>query len=268
VKPAFNPATGVNHDDEMDPQRAVSRTTVIGSARMRLALPPRAWVEAIIALAGSESSRSSGDSLASVLIWINGAFGSGKTLVAHGLQRRLRDAHVADPELLGFSIHRMLPAGARQDFQDLPQWRSGVLTTLIQAEAACDGPLIVPMSIVRDDYFDEIVGGLRSSGVDLRHYALTASRDSLHRRLHWRSAYLIGRALGRDETWAIQQIERCVTALDDVRYATQVPTDDRAPDELVEFIAGDAGLELIRPRLSPARERLYRIEIGIRHIRL
>jgi hypothetical protein len=203
-----------------------------------------------------------------MLIWINGAFGSGKTLIAHGLHRRLRDAHVADPELLGFSLHRMLPPGSRQDFQNLPQWRSGVLTTLIQADAACAGPLIVPMSIVREDYFDEIIGGLRSTGVDVRHYTLTATRETLHRRLRARGAYLLAKALRRDETWAIQQIERCVTALADARYATHVPTDDRTPDEVVEFIAADSSLELVRPRLSPARERIYRLEVGIRHIRL
>ncbi len=202
-----------------------------------------------------------------MLIWINGAFGSGKTLIAHELQRRLHDALVTDPEILGFALHKMLPVSERQDFQDLPQWRSGVLATLLQANAACDGQLIVPMSIVRDDYFNEIIGGLRSTGVDVRHYALTATPDTLHKRLRGRSAYVIGKALGRDDTWAVQQIERCVTALADGRYGTHVPTDDRTPDEVVEFIAGDAGLELTQPRLSPARQRLQRLEIGIRHIR-
>ena len=78
-----------------------------------------------------------------MLIWINGAFGAGKTLIAHELRRRLGDGQVADPEFLGFALHKMLPARARRDFQDLPQWRSAVLATLIQAEAACDGQLIM-----------------------------------------------------------------------------------------------------------------------------
>ena len=203
-----------------------------------------------------------------MLIWINGAFGAGKTITAHNLQRRLGAGFIADPELLGFAAHRMLPKPARGDFQDLPQWRSAVLATLLQAEAACDGPLIVPMSIVNDDYFDEIVGGLRAEGLDVRHYALTATAETLRRRLRLRSRYLIGRALGRDETWARQQIERCVTALSAPRYATHVATDHTTPNEVVELIAADAGLELTRPRLSPAREQLHRFEIGVRHLRL
>lgn len=203
-----------------------------------------------------------------MLIWINGAFGAGKTLVANELQRRLGGGQIADPELLGFALHKMLPARACRDFQDLPQWRSAVLATLIQAAAACNGQLIVPMSIVRDDYFDEIVGGLRSSGVDVRHYALTATPETLRRRLRLRSGYVIGWVLGRDETWAMQQIDRCVTALAGERYRTHVPTDNRTPDDVVELIAANAGLDLIQPRLSRARHQLRRLEIGVRHIRL
>lgn len=202
-----------------------------------------------------------------MLIWINGAFGSGKTLIAHELQRRLDEALVTDPEVLGFALQRMLPGSQREDFQDLPQWRSGVLATLVQADAAYDGHLIVPMTIVRDDYFDEIVGGLRSSGVNVRHYALTATPATLRKRLRTRSAYLIGKALGRDETWAIAQIDRCVSALANEHYATHIPTDGIPPDEVVENIARDAGLRLTHPRLSPVRQRLRRLEVGVRHIR-
>ena len=43
---------------------------------------------------------------------LNGAFGVGKTQTAHELQRRLRVGHVADPELLGFATHKMLPEQA------------------------------------------------------------------------------------------------------------------------------------------------------------
>jgi hypothetical protein len=56
-------------------------------------------------------------------------------------------------------------------------------------------------------------------------------------------------ACGRDETWAIQQIDRCVRALSDARYATHVPTDDPA-------------------RLSPLRYRARRLTVAARHIRI
>ena len=128
--------------------------------------------------------------------------------------------------------------------------------------------MIVPVTLVRDDYFDEIVGQLRADGVDVRHYALTASPDILRRRLQARLAYVGSRLLGRDETWAIQQIDRCVSALSDARYATHVPTDDRSVDEVVEAVAADANLALSRHRLSPMRFQARRLSVAARHIRL
>ena len=68
-----------------------------------------------------------------MLVWINGAFGAGKTQTAFELHRRLPDSHVADPELIGYGIHRMLPPAARNDFQDRPQWRTAVAATLADA---------------------------------------------------------------------------------------------------------------------------------------
>jgi AAA domain len=203
-----------------------------------------------------------------MLIWINGAFGSGKTQTAHELQRRLQRAHVVDPEPLGLALRKMLPAQSREDFQDLPQWRSGVLTTLVQAEMSVDGPVIVPMTIVRDDYFDQIIGGLRAQGIDLRHYSLVATPATLRRRLRRRSGYMLARLTGRDETWALQQIDRCVDVLDGERYASQIATDERPIDEVVETIALDAGLTLTRPRLSAAGYQARRLMVGVRHIRL
>ena len=202
-----------------------------------------------------------------VLVWINGAFGSGKTQTAFELLRRVPGAHVADPELIGFAIHRMLPPGARDDFQHRPQWRSAVVATLVDADAAQDGPVLVPMTLVQQSYFDEIMSGLRSAGVDVRHFALVASPETLRHRLRGRTGYALARLTGRDESWAMQQIERCVTALADDRFAEHVQTDDRSVDEVAEHIAARAGLTLAKPRLGAVRYQLRRAAVGVRHIR-
>ena len=199
------------------------------------------------------------------VIWINGAFGAGRTQTAFELRRRLADAHVADAELLGFALQRTLPPAARADFQDLAPWRPAVVDVLEHAETAHHGPVLVPMTIVRDDYFDEIVGGLRSGGVDVRHDALVASPQTLRRRLSTRIAFV--RSGLRRETWAVRQIPRCVTALARERYATHVHTDERTTDEVVEWIAADAGLTLGAPRLPPWRYQLRRLRVGIDHVR-
>jgi hypothetical protein len=207
-----------------------------------------------------------------VLVWINGAFGAGKTQTAFELHRRIPGSHVADPELIGFAIHRMLPAHARNDFQNRPQWRSAVVATLADAvhahRSAASGPVIVPMTLVDEAYFDEIMAGLAGAGIDVRHFALIASPGTLHGRLRTRGAYWLGRAVGRQETWAMDQISRCVTALATDRFAEHIDTDERPSDDVVEDIAARAGLIVAEPRLTPVRYQLRRAAVGIRHIRV
>ncbi|WP_163801088.1 AAA family ATPase [Mycolicibacterium sediminis] len=204
-----------------------------------------------------------------MLMWINGAFGSGKTQTAFELHRRIAGSHVADPELIGFAIQKTLPAAARGDFQDRPQWRAAVVATLIDAvRANPDGPVLVPMTLVEAAYFDEVMGGLAAAGVDVRHFALIASPETLRRRLQTRSGYWVGRAVGREETWGIAQITRCVTALATDRFAEHVDTDDRAIDDVVEDVAARAGVPLTAPKLGPVRYQFRRAAVGIRHVRL
>lgn len=207
-----------------------------------------------------------------MLLWINGAFGVGKTQTAFELHRRLPGSFVADPEWIGYAIHKMLPARMREDFQDRPQWRSAVRATLADvADSAVGigGPIIVPMTLVNADYFDEIVGGLRSAGVDVRHHSLLASPEVLRARLRTRSAHWIARALARDpnETRAVQQIDRCVAALSTDRFARHIDTDHRTIDEVVETIARDNNLPLTHGRLGALRYQLRRARVGLQHMR-
>lgn len=205
--------------------------------------------------------------VAVVIIWLNGAFGSGKTQTAAALARRMCDAHVADPELVGHAIHRMLPPAQRDDFQDRPQWRSAVAETLAQADRDAVGPIIVPMTLVSPKYFDEIVGTLRRAMVDLRHVTLSASPETLHRRLGGRTPAIASRLLGIDESWAIAQIPRCTSALADPMFGAHVDTDDRSLDEVVEAVAATVHVDLPRGRESIAASKVRQLHTSLRHIR-
>ena len=56
-----------------------------------------------------------------MIIWLNGAFGAGKTQTAYELHRRLPGSYVYNPENAGFFIRDNLPPGLeRDDFQDFP----------------------------------------------------------------------------------------------------------------------------------------------------
>ena len=89
-------------------------------------------------------------SLGPVIIWINGAFGAGKTALAEELHRRLPDAVVYDPEGVGLMLWKWMPPNG--DFQHLPSWRELVVATALSLRRHHADTLIVPMSLIRDGY--------------------------------------------------------------------------------------------------------------------
>jgi len=166
-----------------------------------------------------------------MLIWINGAHGAGKTKVARRLATLRPDTALLDPEQIGFMLRRIWPAGGPPDFQDFPLWRELTLSILKAAAANRAAPrLVVPMTLANPGYFQEIVGGLRAAGVDVRHFTLVASAATLRRRLRWR----IDRPAST--RWALARIESCSAALQDDAFATHVRTDDRRIDEIAADI--------------------------------
>ena len=159
-------------------------------------------------------------------IWLNGAFGVGKTTVAEFLVERIDGATLSDPEVIGEMLRELLPAPWQEDdWQDISLWRK--LTREAIAGLVDEGraPLVVPMTLVRPDYFDEIVGGLRRSGVDVRHFALVARSETLLARLGARDA--------ESNKWARDGVVDCVASLADPRFAEHVDADARDALEIV-----------------------------------
>ena len=133
-------------------------------------------------------ARRNGDfpaSLGPVIIWINGAFGAGKTALAEELHRRLPDAVLYNPEDVGLMLWKQLrPDG---DFQHLPSWRELVVATALSLRRHHADTLIVPMSLIRDAYRAEILGGLADAGEEVLHVFLAADADVLRERLNARA---------------------------------------------------------------------------------
>src|ERR1700689_878409 len=101
----------------------------------------------------------------SMLLWINGPCGVGKTATAFELNRRLPGSVVCDPEHVGYGMLRMLPRSLRPRWQEIPAWRHAVLELLRVTLAGHGGPVIVPMTLVNYGDFQEIIGSLRDDGV-------------------------------------------------------------------------------------------------------
>lgn len=54
-----------------------------------------------------------------MILWINGAFGAGKTTLSEALQSMEPDILVVDPEEVGFAVRQIFPPAPSGDFQDL-----------------------------------------------------------------------------------------------------------------------------------------------------
>src|SRR6516164_7406846 len=119
-----------------------------------------------------------------VIIWINGGFGAGKTTLAEELHLRLPDAVVYDPEDVGLMLWKWMPPNG--DFQHLPSWRELVVATALSLRRHHADTLIVRMSLIRDAYRAEILGGLAAAGEQVLHVFLEVDAGVLRERLNAR----------------------------------------------------------------------------------
>ena len=119
-----------------------------------------------------------------VIIWINGGFGAGKTTLAQELHRRLPDAVVYDPEDVGLMLWKWIQPNG--DFQHLPSWRELVVATALSLRRHHAETLIVPMSLIRDAYRAQILGGLDDAGEEVLPVFLQADAEVLRGRLRAR----------------------------------------------------------------------------------
>ena len=180
-----------------------------------------------------------------VIIWINGGFGAGKTTLAEELRRRLPEAIVYNPEDVGLMLWKWMPPDG--DFQHLPSWRGLVVTTALSLRKHHADTLIVPMSLIRDAYRAEILGGLADAGEDVLHVFLEADAGALRERLNARVTNP-----GRD--WDQVARESGMTGVDEmVAVAARQPTgtlmlrsDKLTPAELADEVLATAHARKVR----------------------
>lgn len=173
-----------------------------------------------------------------MIIWLNGAFGSGKSTIAELLHKKLKHCHVYDPEQVGYFLWDNFPheLTRKGDFQDIKMWRDFNYQLIRYMDDNYDGILIVPMTIVNIDYYNEIIGNLIKDGVDVKHFILMANKDTIKHRL-------INRGEGTN-SWAEQQIDRCLQAFNTIS-GTKIDTDKLDLMKIVDFIIEEATVNCI-----------------------
>ncbi|MUT67838.1 AAA family ATPase [Paenibacillus sp. NEAU-GSW1] len=196
-----------------------------------------------------------------MIIWINGAFGAGKSQTAYELHRRLAGSFVFDPENAGFYIRKQLPMTMlKADFQDYPVWREINYAMLKYISKEYKGHIIVPMTVVSPAYFLQIIGQLKLDGLDVRHFTLWASKPVLLKRLRSRG--------DGARSWGAAQIDRCMQSLSGELFQKHLNTDEMTTEQVVQAIAAELDLTLLPDNRSKLQKSFDRIATQIKQIRL
>jgi hypothetical protein len=193
--------------------------------------------------------------LGAVIIWINGAFGAGKTTLAGEVHRRLPDAVVYDPEDVGLMLWKwMRPNG---DFRHPPGWRELVVATALSLRRHHAETLIVPMSLIRGACRAEILGGLAGAGEEVLHVFLEADAGVLRGRLNARVTHP-GREWGQGaREFGMTGVDEMVAAAARQPGGTLMLRSDRlTPAELADEVLARASL----PQVHDGGQRTRQID--------
>lgn len=175
-----------------------------------------------------------------MIVWINGAFGSGKTTTARLLAAMVEDARTFDPEFVGYLLTKFVSAPTG-DFQDMPLWRELTVQTLAGLHRDFPGTWIVPMTLVSPGYRKEIHGGVRALGHPLHHAILAVPEQTLRQRIdddendrparQWRQDHVAG---------ALADLPGLSTVEPDTwEFDATLPPDEVAAD-ILRWVQGEA----------------------------
>ncbi len=195
-----------------------------------------------------------------MIIWLNGAFGVGKTQTAFELHSRIPGSFVFDPEQIGFFLRKILPPVMHRDFQDHLVWREFTYKSLRYVAKNFSGVIIVPMTVTNPLYYEQTVGALCREGLQIHHFTLLASRKAILRRLRRRG--------DGSNSWGAHQLDRCLRSLPDEKFAVHLNTEGKTIEVVAEEIADRVGLVLKPPTWHPILRPLKRIIVQICHVRL
>ena len=119
-----------------------------------------------------------------MIVWLNGTHGAGKTTTSALLQQLIPDSRVFDAEKVGETLMDVRPGLPETDnFQNWPPWRPLVVETARRILDYTGGTLVMPMTVMVEQYWREISEGLALHAIPVRHFVLHADQGVLRRRI-------------------------------------------------------------------------------------
>lgn len=112
-----------------------------------------------------------------MIIWLNGAFGAGKTSTARELQTLLPGPRQFDPEWVGYMLRANLSDLVFTDFQQLAPFRTLVPVVMSEVAGLTGQHLIAAQSVLVESYWSELRSGLDRLSLPVFHVLLHADAD-------------------------------------------------------------------------------------------
>lgn len=163
-----------------------------------------------------------------MIIWLNGPFGVGKTTLANILHKRIENSYLYDPELLGDFLQHQLPQTVcPENFQDYSVWRQTTYKIVFDLATKTD-KIIIPMTIYKKEYYQEIIQQLIKDKIPLEHYILLADKTTIWERLDNR--------VNEDNIWAKRHLDVCLKAFESHIPGQRLNTDYLKLEEIAKEI--------------------------------
>lgn len=165
-----------------------------------------------------------------MIIWINGAFGSGKSSVSDAIEKSIDNSFIYDPEQVGYFLWHQFPEEIKRkgNFQHIDIWREFNYKILKHINDNYNGTIIAPMTIYKKQYYDEIIGKLINDGVIVKHFILSATKQTIINRLLQRG--------NAENDWAAQHIDVCLNAFETDISEVKINTENKSIDDIAAEI--------------------------------
>lgn len=119
-----------------------------------------------------------------VIVWLNGTHGAGKTTTSALVQQLIPGSRVFDAEKVGETLMDISPGLPETDnFQHWPPWRPLVVETARRILDYTGGILVMPMTVLVEQYWREMSAGLARHAIPVRHFVLHADQETLRGRI-------------------------------------------------------------------------------------
>ena len=165
-----------------------------------------------------------------MIIWIDEAYGVGKSTLAEKLHELLPNSFIFDAENVGNAVRDNMPRSIYygETFEEYPLWFHVCNELLTELNDQFDGVILVPMTLMRQESFARFAEPLRGQGIEIVHVLLESSREIIHDRILERGE--------SEDCWCMRHIDECLSAQQQFEDVIRVQSIDQTADELAKEI--------------------------------